>query len=163
VGGAGCVAGSGSSRCCRRGNGASAIRGASRWMTGRVLQGSLFVLHTGIGWEPSAAEVRLWLRDDGLAAAAGMAVGRRLGEVAPATTRRVARRRPARVGAGNRRLEPPAKEGSKTVRGFKMPVHAAARWYSWISPPSRSRRLISPSLGGGSAFVESGERSARPR
>src|SRR2546430_17609511 len=32
------------------------------------------------------------------------------------------------------------------VRGFKTSVHAAARWYSWISPPSRSRRLIS-SLG----------------
>src|SRR5881392_2944643 len=31
----------------------------------------------------------------------------------------------------------------ESVRGFKMPVHAAARWYSWISPPSRSRRLTS--------------------
>jgi hypothetical protein len=30
-----------------------------------------------------------------------------------------------------------------TLRGFKMRVHAAARWYSWMSPPSRSRRLIS--------------------
>jgi transposase len=29
------------------------------------------------------------------------------------------------------------------LRGSKMPVHAAARWYSWMSPPSRSRRLIS--------------------
>jgi transposase len=34
------------------------------------------------------------------------------------------------------------------LRGFKMSVHAAARWYSWISPPSRSRRLISPWLAG---------------
>jgi hypothetical protein len=50
-----------------------------------------------------------------------------------------------------------------TLRGFKMSVHAAARWYSWISPPSRSRRLISPPLGGGSAFVESGESSASAR
>jgi hypothetical protein len=49
------------------------------------------------------------------------------------------------------------------VRGFKMPVHAAARWYSWISPPSRSRRLISPPLGGWSAFVGSGGSSASPR
>jgi hypothetical protein len=39
------------------------------------------------------------------------------------------------------------------VRGFKMSVHAAARWYSWINPPSRSRRLIPPRLGGGSAVV----------
>jgi hypothetical protein len=31
---------------------------------------------------------------------------------------------------------------AQAVRGFKMPVHAAARWYSWMSPPSRSRRLI---------------------
>ncbi len=49
------------------------------------------------------------------------------------------------------------------LRGFKMPVHAAARWYSWISPPSRSRRLISPPLGGWSAFVGSGGSSASPR
>ena len=28
------------------------------------------------------------------------------------------------------------------LRGFKTPVHAAARWYSWMSPPSRSRRSI---------------------
>src|SRR5712691_1041842 len=37
------------------------------------------------------------------------------------------------------------------LRGFKMSVHAAARWYSWISPPSRSRRLISLPLGRASA------------
>jgi MFS family permease len=49
------------------------------------------------------------------------------------------------------------------VRGFKMSVHAAARWYSWINPPSRSRRLISPRLGGGSAVVELGVSSASPR
>jgi hypothetical protein len=49
---------------------------------------------------------------------------------------------------------------SSGVRGFKMPVHAAARWYSWINPPSRSRRLISPPLGGWSAFVGSGGSSA---
>src|SRR6266567_7424416 len=24
---------------------------------------------------------------------------------------------------------------SPTLTGFKMPVHAAVRWYSWISPP----------------------------
>jgi hypothetical protein len=35
------------------------------------------------------------------------------------------------------------------------PLHAAARWYSWISPPSRSRRLISSPGNNGSAFVKS--------
>src|SRR6266568_9067999 len=60
----------------------------------------------------------------------------------------------------------PNREAAPTppnVRGFKMSVHAAARWYSWISPPSRSRRLIPPQVGGGWAFVESGESSASPR
>jgi putative drug exporter of the RND superfamily len=41
-----------------------------------------------------------------------------------------------------------ARKATAWVRGFKMPVHAAARWYSWITPPSRSQRLISPPLGG---------------
>jgi MFS family permease len=54
------------------------------------------------------------------------------------------------------------KLAASTVRGFKMPVHAAARWYSWISPPSRSRRLISLPFGCGSAFVGSGGSSASP-
>jgi hypothetical protein len=49
------------------------------------------------------------------------------------------------------------------VRGFKMSVHAAARWYSWMSPPSRSRRLISLPLGCGSAFVGSDGSSASAR
>ena len=49
------------------------------------------------------------------------------------------------------------------LKGSKMLDHAAARWYSWMSPPSRSRRLISPRLGGGSALVESGVSSASPR
>jgi hypothetical protein len=44
-----------------------------------------------------------------------------------------------------------------------MSAHAAARWYSWINPPSRSQRVISPLLGRGYAFVESGESSASPR
>jgi transposase len=43
--------GSGSSRCCRGGGAGSAIRAAGPWMTALVLQGILFVLHTGIGWE----------------------------------------------------------------------------------------------------------------
>jgi hypothetical protein len=47
--------------------------------------------------------------------------------------------------------------------GFQNAVHAAARWYSWISPPSRSRRLISPRLGGASVPVRSGVSSASPR
>src|SRR6266566_7036984 len=55
------------------------------------------------------------------------------------------------------------RNGLAAVRGFKMSVHAAARWYSWISPPSRSRRLMPPQVGGGWAFVESGESSASPR
>src|SRR6266516_4124742 len=55
------------------------------------------------------------------------------------------------------------RNGLAAVRGFKMSVHAAARWYSWISPPRRSRRLMPPQVGGGWAFVESGESSASPR
>ena len=35
-----------------------------------------------------------------------------------------------------------AQSADQRLRGFKMPVHAAARWYSWMSPPSRSWRLI---------------------
>ena len=42
-------------------------------------------------------------------------------------------------------------------------IHHAARAYSWISPPSRSRRLMSLPLGSGSARLESGESSASPR
>src|SRR6266545_1940321 len=49
------------------------------------------------------------------------------------------------------------------VRGFKMPVHAAARWYSWISPPSRSRRSISPAMCGLAVSTGSGESSASAR
>ena len=47
--------------------------------------------------------------------------------------------------------------------GFQKSVHAAALWYSWISPPSRSRRLIAPRLAGVSAFVASGGSNASPR
>lgn len=46
--------------------------------------------------------------------------------------------------------------GAYVPCGFQNAVHAAAQWYSWISPPRRSRRLISPAVGRGSVFVESG-------
>src|SRR5207253_855832 len=64
----------------------------------------------------SAAGARLRLRDDGLAAAARLAAGRRLGALARAAAGGVARRRPARVGASDRRLQSPASEkgGAKT-------------------------------------------------
>src|SRR6266511_2304586 len=32
------------------------------------------------------------------------------------------------------------------LRGFKRVVHAAFRWYSWISPPRTSRRSIVPTV-----------------
>ena len=47
-----------------------------------ALQGILFVLHTGIGWEHLPQGARLRLRDDGLAAIAGLAAGRCVGQVA---------------------------------------------------------------------------------
>jgi len=33
----------------------------------------------------------------------------------------------------------------KKVRGSFILIHAAVRWYSWISPPSRSTRTTAPS------------------
>jgi transposase len=80
-----------------------------------ALQGILFVLHTGIGWE-HLPRARLRLRDDSLAQAARLARGGRLGEAARAAARRVASRRSARMGARDRRLQPSASEkgGLKT-------------------------------------------------
>ena len=43
--------GSGSSRCCRSAAAVPIIPAVSGWMTGKVLCGILFVLHTGIQWE----------------------------------------------------------------------------------------------------------------
>ena len=62
-------------------------------------------------------------------------------------------------------LAAPARRQCRAARGegFQNPVHAAAGWYSWMSPPSRSPRLISLWLGRGSLFVESGVSSASPR
>src|SRR5207237_7225653 len=50
------------------------------------------------------------LRDDGLAAAAGVAAGGGVGAVARVVAGRAARRRAARVGAGGRRRQPSAGE-----------------------------------------------------
>jgi hypothetical protein len=50
-----------------------------------------------------------------------------------------------------------------SLRGFKMPVHAEARWYSWMSPPRRSRRPISPAMCGVAPLADSGGRSASAR
>src|SRR4051794_3896269 len=81
-----------------------------------ALQGILFVLHTGIGWEHLPQE---------LGFGCGMTAWRRLrawqeagrvGAVARVAARRVARCRPARVGTGDRRRERPPSEkgGAKT-------------------------------------------------
>ncbi len=68
----------------------------------QVLQGILFVLHTGIGWEHLPQE---------LGFGCGMTAWRRLRswqqagvweQAARAAARRAARRRPARVGTGDR-------------------------------------------------------------
>ena len=40
--------------------------------------------------------------------------------------------------------------------GFQNHVHAAARWYSWMSPPSRSWRSTVPTLGRSIAVADSG-------
>jgi len=56
-----------------------------------------------------------------------------------------------------------AKVGLKvTVRGSFIPIHAAIRRYSWISPPSRSTRTTVPSPRRRAA-PGSGVSSARPR
>jgi Putative transposase of IS4/5 family (DUF4096) len=47
-----------------------------------VLRGILFVLHTGIGWEHLAQELRFRLRDDVLASVARVAGGGCLGAAA---------------------------------------------------------------------------------
>jgi hypothetical protein len=39
-------------------------------------------------------------------------------------------------------VESPASD--ERLRGFQTSVHAATRWYSWMSPPSRAWRAISP-------------------
>jgi Tol biopolymer transport system component len=49
--------------------------------------------------------------------------------------------------------EYPTFSPSGTLRGFKMRFHAAAWWYSWMSPPSRSRRWISLAFGGLAALA----------
>ena len=51
VDGARMSCGSGSSRCCRRWSGGFVIPGRKRLPDRQVLQGILFVLHTGIAWE----------------------------------------------------------------------------------------------------------------
>jgi transposase len=47
-----------------------------------ALQGILFVLHTGIGWEHLPQGARFRLRDDGLAPVAGLAASRGVGAAA---------------------------------------------------------------------------------
>ena len=49
------------------------------------------------------------------------------------------------------------------LKGFKMAVHAAARWYSWMSPPSRSRRSIFSTVDEAAVSAGSGVSSASPR
>ena len=58
-----------------------------------ALQGILFVLHTGIGWEHLPQELGYRLRDDGVAAVARVAGGRCVGAAARAAARGVARGR----------------------------------------------------------------------
>jgi hypothetical protein len=47
--------------------------------------------------------------------------------------------------------------------GFQNHVHAAARWYSWMSPPSRSWRSTVPTVGRSIAVADSGGCSASAR
>src|SRR5262249_32787523 len=60
-------------------------------------------------------------------------------------------------------LIPRSQVRSLPVMGFKMSVHAAARWYSWMSPPGRSRRSIFPVFCCWAAVAGSGGCSASPR
>src|SRR6266511_415167 len=94
----------------------------------RVLQGDLVRAAHRDRLGAPAARARLRLRDDRLAQAARLAAGGRVGEVARAAARRVARRRSARVGAGGRRLKPPASEkrATKPVRAQSTEAGAAA-------------------------------------
>ena len=45
----------------------------------------------------------------------------------------------------------------------RVTSHAAARWYSWRRPPSRSRRWISPWVDGADGWSGSGGRSSSAR
>jgi transposase len=105
-----------------------------------ALQGILFVLHTWIGWGALAAGARLRLRDDGLAAVAHLAAGRRLGAAARTAAGRVARRRPARVGTSDRRRESPAgaRGAQKWVPAPSIAAGgAASTTSSWTAAASR--------------------------
>src|SRR5450756_1685205 len=75
-------------------------------------------------------------------------------------------------GSGQRRPGAPARgaedrrSGRGRGRGDRKPGfdHAAAPWYSWMSPPSRSRRRTSRVLTGtGTGTQASGSGEARPR
>ena len=66
--------------------------------------------------------------------------------------------RPLRLPTRNR-LTLRQREG----RQYSCPSHAAARWYSWMRPPSRSWRGISPSAGRAVSFPGFGGRRSSAR
>src|SRR5207249_2918688 len=56
-----------------------------------------------------------------------------------------------------------ANDGARALKGFKTMFTLRLRWYSWMSPPSRSWRSTVPTLGRSIAVADSGGCSASAR